>query len=212
MQKILLLNPKGGCGKSTLSTNLAGYYANQSEPVGLVDLDPLHSSLHWLRKRTFDLKPIKLIQDTENQLTITDEVKHLIVDTPASINHDLMMNLIDNCDCIIIPILASPIDIQSASFFIYELLLKFQIKSSEKNICLVANRVKLRSKAYQELSKSITTLKLPLITTVRESSNYLKCASKGASVFDYSTKSITQTTADWMPLIKWLKTNESKMN
>lgn len=210
MQKIVLLNPKGGCGKSTLSTNLAGYYANLDEPVALVDIDPLHSSLNWLRKRTFDLKPIKLIKVKSEHLRIPAEIKHVIIDTPASIDHELMMSIIDDCDTIIIPVLPSPIDIQAASFFIYELLLKFQISSRKKNICLVANRAKLRSTAYKELSKSIATLKLPLITTVRESSNYLKCASKGASVFDYSTKTSTQNIEDWKPLINWLNSNEKE--
>ncbi len=208
MQKIMILNPKGGCGKSTLSTNLAGYYANFGMKVGLVDFDPQKTSLNWLRKRTFDLKPIKAINATTGKMLLTDDLEQVIVDTPASIDRELMLNIINDCDTIIIPVLPSPIDIQAASFFIYQLLLKHRITSDDKNICLIANRSNLRSIAYNDLIKFISTIKLPLLTTLHNSSNYLKCAAKGASIFDYNTKTSLKNIEDWFPLIHWLNTNK----
>lgn len=208
MRKIMILNPKGGSGKSTVSTNLAGYYANFGIKVGLVDFDPQKTSLNWLRNRTFDLKPIKAINATTGKMIIPDDLEQLIIDTPASIDSKLMINIINDCDSIIIPVLPSPIDIQAASFFIYQLLLKHRITSEDKNICLIANRAKLRSVAYQDLIKFISTIKLPLLTTLRDSSNYLKCAAKGASIFDYTTKNASNNIQDWFPLINWLNTND----
>jgi chromosome partitioning protein len=209
MQKIMLLNPKGGCGKSTLSTNLAGYYANFGMKVGLADFDPQKTSLSWLRNRTFDLKPIKAINPTPDRLVVDDDLDQLIIDTPAAIDRNLMISIIKNCDTIIIPVLPSPIDVQAASFFIYQLLLKYRITNEDKNICLVANRAKLKSIAYHDLVKFIATINIPLLTTLRDSSNYLKCAAKGASIFDYQTQTSRNNIEDWFPLINWLNTNES---
>jgi len=208
MQKIMLLNPKGGCGKSTLSTNLAGYYANFGMQVGIADYDPQKSSLNWLRIRTFDLKPIKMISANTDKLVIPDGLDTLIIDTPAGITPELMMSIINSCDTIIIPVLPSPIDIQAASFFIYQLLMKHRITNEDKNICLVANRAKAKSVAYTDLVKFISTIKLPLLTTLRESSNYLKCAARGASIFDYTTQNCKRNIEDWFPLINWLSNNE----
>lgn len=208
MQKIMILNPKGGCGKSTLSTNLAGYYANFGMKVGLADFDPQKSSTNWLRKRTFDLKPINTIKTNTKRMIVPNDLDNVIVDTPAGLDPELMMSIINTCDTIIIPVLPSPIDIQAASFFIYQLLLKHRITSEDKNICLVANRAKQRSVAYADLIKFISTIKLPLLTTLRDSSNYLQCAAKGASIFDYTTKSASRNIEDWFPLINWLNSKD----
>jgi len=208
MQKIMLLNPKGGCGKSTLSTNLAGYYANSGLQVGLADFDTQQSSVNWLRIRTFDLKAVSLIKTTNQHMEIPDYLDSLIVDTPSGINRQLMMSIINNCDTIIIPVLPSPIDIQAASFFIYQLLLKHRITYDDKNICLVANRANLKSIAYHDLIKFISTIKLPLLTTFQDSSIYLKCSSKGASIFDYTTKYAAKYIEEWFPLINWLNNNK----
>jgi len=208
MQKIMILNPKGGCGKSTISTNLAGYYANYGMQVGLADFDPQKSSSNWLRKRTFDLKAIATVKTNTKRMITPSSLDIIIIDTPAGIDAELMMSIISDCDTIIIPVLPSPIDIQAASFFIYQLLLKHRITSEDKNICLVANRAKQKSVAYSDLIKFISTIKLPLLTTLRDSSNYLKCAGKGASIFDYTTKSVSKNIEDWFPLINWLNSNE----
>jgi len=145
----MLLNPKGGCGKSTIATNLAAYYANWNMQVGLADFDPQKTSLMWLRNRTFDLTSITAINANTERLVIPENMDYLIIDTPASLEKDAMINLIHQADSIIIPVLPSPIDIQAAGFFIYQLLLKYKITSDEKNICLVANRVRQKSLMYK---------------------------------------------------------------
>jgi len=208
MQKIMLLNPKGGCGKSTISTNLAAYYANQNLSVAIADYDPQKSSLNWLRQRTFDLAPVNSINIKEKQIIYPDNLDYLIMDTPAGLEKEKMQHLIHITDSIIIPILPSPIDIQAAGYFIYQLLLKYRITNEDKNICLVANRVKQRSQIFNELLKFTDSIKLPLITSLRDSQNYVKYAAKGASIFDYKNKKTEECRNDWLPLVHWVKETE----
>ena len=208
MQKIMLLNPKGGCGKSTISTNLAAYYANQKLNVAISDYDPQKSSLNWLHQRTFDLAPITSININSKQTEYPDILDYLIMDTPAGLEKEKMQQLIHMTDSIIIPILPSPIDIQAAGYFIYQLLLKYRITNEDKNICLVANRVKQRTQIYSELIKFTDSIKLPLITCLRDSQNYVKYAAKGASIFDYKNKQTEQCKNDWLPLTSWIAEKE----
>jgi len=205
MQKIMLLNPKGGCGKSTISTNLAAYYANHELSVAIADYDPQKSSLNWLRQRTFDFAPITSININTKQIEYPNNLDYLIMDTPAGLEKEKMQQLIQLTDNIIIPILPSPIDIQAAAYFIYQLLLKYRITNEDKNICLVANRVKQRSQIYNELIKFTNSIKLPLITSLRDSQNYVKYAVKGASIFDHKSKQTEQCRNDWLPLTHWIK-------
>jgi len=208
MQKIMLLNPKGGCGKSTIATNLAVYYANWNMQVGIADFDPQKSSLNWLRNRTFDLNPIKAVNAGTERLIIPENLDYLVLDTPASLDKSLMMELIHMTDTIIIPVLPSPIDIQAAGYFIYQLLLKHRITSEDKNICLVANRARKRSLIYRELIKFTSSIKLPLITTLKDSCHYLQYAAEGAGIFDHQTKRTESDIEDWLPLINWLNSSE----
>ena len=205
----MLLNPKGGCGKSTISTNLASYYASWGLNVGLADFDPQKSSLNWLRQRTFDLPKIQAINANTERFIYPDTLDYLIIDTPASLEKEKMQQLIQLADSIIIPILPSPIDIQAAGYFIYQLLLKYRITSEDKDICMVANRVKERSHIYRDLIKFTNTIKLPLVATLHDSQNYIKYASKGSSIFDHKEKnSLSKSIDDWMPLTNWLNSKE----
>ena len=205
----MLLNPKGGCGKSTISTNLASYYANWELNVGLADFDPQKSSLNWLRQRTFDLPKIKAINANTERFIYPDNLDYLIIDTPASLDKEKMQQLIHLTDIIIIPILPSPIDIQAAGYFIYQLLLKYRITSEDKDICMVANRVRGRSHIYKELIKFTDSIKLPLIATLHDSQNYIKYSAKGSSLFDYKNQSsLSKTIEDWLPLTDWLNSKE----
>lgn len=207
MHKIMVINPKGGSGKSTIATNLCSYFANSGKSVGVLDLDPQKSSAAWLNARTFDLIPIKPVTMVNNQIQDPGKLDYLIIDTPASIPVDKIPELFAQCSAAIIPILPSPIDIRAGGMFIYQLLMKHRITTDDKPICIVANRTRERSTSYKELLTFINTIKLPLITSIRESSNYLQCAQRGAGIFDYQTKRTEKDARDWLPLIEWLNTH-----
>ena len=204
MKKIMLINPKGGSGKSNLSTNLAGYYANAGHNVVMVDMDTQQSSLHWLKSRPEECKSITPM--TMRQVALSNEdIDYVIIDTPARLGFKQVDALLRQADLILIPILPSPTDIQASRRFIYELLVKHNVTFEKIPIGIVANRSRLTTNVYRELVSFLNDIKYPFITTIRDSSNYLKCAREGKSIFDYKIKAMDQDREDWAPLIEWLK-------
>ena len=136
MKRIVVLNPKGGSGKTTLAINLASYYAScQQKPV-LMDFDPQGSSLRWVRKRQAAQPPIHVIAAFENdarttrafQLRIPAGTTHVIVDTPAAIDSAKLPDITRGADKIIVPVLPSDIDIHACSRCIRDLLLVAKIR------------------------------------------------------------------------------------
>lgn len=210
MHKILVINPKGGCGKSTVSTQLAGYYASWGMRVALADTDPQKSSLQWLRKRPVDAETIIGINAVKTRVAEPDNMDYLIIDTAAGSHEADLQYLANLCDNFIIPVLPSAIDTHAASQFAYQLLIKYRITFEDKNICVVANRAKLRSVAYRDLIKFLNTINLPIVTTIRESKYYLDCADSGLSIFDPQEQDLSHLINDWLPIINWLNMTNIK--
>ncbi|MDH3325425.1 MAG: ParA family protein [Gammaproteobacteria bacterium] len=204
MQKILVINPKGGCGKSTISAQLAGYYANWGMRVALADTDPQKSSLNWLRIRPLDAKTIIGINAIKERIVVPDGLDYLIIDTAAGFHENDFRYLAELCDNILIPVLPSAMDTHAASHFAYQLLIKYRITFEDKKICVIANRTRLRSIAYRDLLSFLDTLKLPLITTIRESKHYIDCTATGLSIFDTTKSNTSNLRKDWLPVIRWL--------
>lgn len=210
MHKILIINPKGGCGKSTISTQLAGYYANQGLRVALADMDPQKSSLNWLRIRPLTAANIVGINALTKKIKVPENIDCLIVDTAAGIAETDLRYLANLCDSILIPVLPSAMDTHAATHFVYQLLIKYHITFEDRNIAVIANRAKLRSVVYRDLLKFLETLKLPLLTTLRESKYYLDCAASGLSIFDLGKPNLEKLFADWQPITQWLMAVEKQ--
>jgi len=210
MHKILIINPKGGCGKSTVSTQLAGYYANWGMSVALADMDPQKSSLNWLRKRPANTANIIAINAVQGRIQIPIKTDCVIIDTAAGLQDKDLRYLAKLCDTIIIPVLPSEMDIHAVSHFVYQLLIKYRITFEDRNICIIANRAKMRSLVYQDLINYLSTLKLPLISTLRESKYYLDCAASGLSIFDPVKPDLSNLISDWQPIFQWLHEVEMK--
>lgn len=210
MHRILVINPKGGCGKSTISTQLAGYYANWGMRVGLADMDRQKSSLHWLQQRPMDIEPILGINAVNGQISIPEKLDYLIVDTPAALDDFQLAELARISDTLMIPVLPSAMDTRAASRFVFQLLVKYRLTFEDRNICVIANRVKLRSVVYRELLTFLESINLPLVTTLRESKFYLECAASGKSLFDLPRNNNGYLINDWQPIINWLHQIEYK--
>ena len=154
MKTILVLNPKGGCGKTTLATNLASYYALWKVPVALVDYDLQQSSLDWLAQRSRELSPIQGVDAShgrQNRASVSSEIQRVILDAPARTSQPQMKRLFEFTDKVILPVLPSPIDIRAAGHFIGELMFEGLLKSSR--VGLVANRVRENTIIYHELEQ-----------------------------------------------------------
>ena len=208
MRRIMVINPKGGSGKSTLACNLAGYYASWGGEVALADMDNQKSALSWLRARPQNVSAIKGVSAGKEKLVVPSKTDCLVIDTPAAISMQQIPQTISHADTLLIPVLPSPVDIQAASLFIYQLLLKHKITSEDLNIAVIANRVRTNTLAYKSLTNFIETLRIPFISTIRDSSNYLKAAEKGLCIFDMKNKSARRDMEDWAPLTNWLASTE----
>ena len=216
MQRILVLNPKGGSGKTTVATNLAGYFASHGDHPLLTDNDPQGSSMRWLRKRPPQQALIHGAAAFERDPRVTRawqmrtpaDARHVIVDTPAAIPAQQLPDVTRNADAIVIPVLPSDIDIHAFSKCIADLLLIAKVNRNENRIGVVANRVKRNTLAYQSLLRFLATLRIPVIATLRDSQNYLRAAECGLGLHEMKRQAVAQDLDDWAPLLQWLREKE----
>ena len=212
-RKIVILNPKGGSGKTTVATNLAAYYAVHQLQPALMDHDPQASSTRWLKKRGPELPLISSIAAYERNTRITRSFllrtppgcERLIVDTPAAVTSHEMPELVANADAILVPVLPSDIDIHACSKCISDLLLVAKVRRSEGKIGVIANRVRRNTKAFQTLMRFLDTLHIPVVTTLRDSQNYLRAAELGIGLHEMKQPTAKEDTDSWEPLVQWLE-------
>ncbi|MCR4331103.1 MAG: ParA family protein [Sulfuricaulis sp.] len=231
MRKIMLLNAKGGCGKSTLATNLASYYASQGKSVVIADFDRQGSSMEWLEARPQDRPPIRGIAAWREPLRVPRSTDYVIMDVPAGAHGSDLTALVRRAQTVIIPVLPSPTDIRAAAHFIHEALLVGKIVRNETRLAVVANRVRentsiqntmenvlnrmsisystLNTQIYHNLERFLSRLRIPFIATLRESQNYLVADARGLGIFDLNRSQVTRDTEQWEPLLKWLESKRS---
>lgn len=212
MQRIVVLNPKGGSGKTTIAINLASYFASQQQTVVLMDFDPQGSSLRWVRKRQPAQPPIHAIAAFEKdsrttrsfQLRVPGGTTHLIVDTPAAIESHQMPDITRDADRVLVPVLPSDIDIHACSRCIRDLLLVAKIRREDDRIGVIANRIRRNTVTYQSLIRFLQTLQIPIVATIRDSQNYVRAAEAGLGVHEMKSYIAREDVEQWGGLIEWL--------
>lgn len=213
MNRIVVLNPKGGSGKTTIATNLASYFASRQQKPVLMDLDPQGSSLRWVRKRQPAQPLIYAVAAFERdprttrsfQLRVPDSSTHIIVDTPAAVEPRLLPELTREARKIIVPVLPSDIDIHACSRCIRDLLLVAKIRREDDRIGVVANRIRRNTLTYQSLLRFLETLRIPIVARLRDSQNYLRAAELGVGVHEMKSYVAREDIEEWRPLIEWLE-------
>ena len=212
MQKVVLLNPKGGSGKTTLATNLASYFAVQGLSPTLMDMDVQGSSTRWLSKRGMEHAPIHGIAGYERNsrvtrsfaLRIPQGCQRVIVDTPAALEAQNMPEITRDAAAILVPVLPSDIDIHAAAKCITNLLLVAKIPRQAQRIGVIANRVKKNTVMYRALMRFLGTLEIPILTTFRDSQNYVRAAESGVGIFEMKAYQVREDLDQWLPLLGWL--------
>jgi len=214
MRKILILNAKGGCGKSTIASNLASYYAVEGKNVVLADFDPQSSSMSWVNVRkqdpNWDHPEITGLDAAKNTLQVPAKTDVLVMDAPARVNAKEMSGLIRRTETLLVPVLPSPIDIRAATKFIHQLMLAGRVTSKQSRVAVIANRVKENTLIYQSLLSFLKSLKIPLIATLRDSQNYIRAAERGVGIFEMAPSAVDTDLQQWQPLIKWLNGRASR--
>lgn len=210
-RRILVINSKGGAGKTTVSTNLATWLAHRGERTVLIDADPQGSSSYWIKQRPTDLPAIfgvridSLARTTRSfQWRAPKTTRWLITDAPPGMSGPALDDLIQDHDIIIVPVLPSDMDIRASARFIGELLLTPQMRRKRRPLVVVANRVKQQTKAWGRLQKFLLSLNIPYPATLRDTQNYVAAYSDGRGIADYSQQSHARDRADWQLLLHWL--------
>jgi chromosome partitioning protein len=212
MQRIVILNPKGGSGKTTISTNLAACYAANGLRPTLIDLDPQGSSIRWLRKRPYDAAPIHGIAGFEKSATVTRSWQQripphcgaVVVDTPAAIDPLAMPELTRGADAVLVPVMPSEIDIHATAKCIADLLLVAKMRRSQRRIAIIANRVRNNTRVWQSLTRFLSSLDIPLITTLRDSQSYVRSFESGLGLLEMPRWQVQQDVPHWLEVLSWL--------
>ena len=212
LQRIVILNPKGGCGKTTLATNLASYFAMREPLPALLDCDPQGASTQWYEKRARNRPPIHAIaayKKTMNatrswQRRVPQETRRMIIDTPAALEGPEIHDTIYDASNILIPVMPSPIDIRFATRFIAELLLVAQLDRGGTKVGIVANRTRNNTKSLQKLMKFLSSLRIPVVGILRDSQNFVTAADHGIGVYELPDYRAEKDKADLSTIVSWL--------
>lgn len=210
MRRIMVLNSKGGCGKSTIATNLASYYAAElGKKVVLADYDPQESSLAWLEARDEKWAHIDGVAAYKKPLNVPKDTDVLIVDAPARVHGKELTQLLKNVETVLFPILPSPIDMRAATKYMQEVLKSGRVVRKEVKIGVVANRVRENTIIFSELYEFIKATRLPYITTLRDTQNYIRAEERGIGIFEMAPSQVAQDLEAWELLTKWLRSKRS---
>jgi chromosome partitioning protein len=208
MRTILVASSKGGCGKTTIATNLAAFYGLAGRETVLVDCDRQASSLHWAQKRAeLPGAVLGLVGKigTRAVAKIPEGTKRCIIDTPAGIRASEVAELLPQAHALVIPVLASIIDLEATESFLEELQSVPEIKRRKFPVAIVANRLKPWTQSAQNAVERMKTWSFPVTAQLRDAQGYVLMAGLGRSIFDYHSEQIRSHQDDWTPLLKWLK-------
>jgi chromosome partitioning protein len=219
LNKIVILNPKGGCGKSTLVTNIAAGYAQRGPQPAIMDFDPQGSTMAWLKRRPDEATKIhgiaaykKTMQATRSwQLRVPDDTVNLIVDSPAGLSHDDLRELTRDSASILVPVLPSSMDIHAASKCIADLLLVAKVNRNEGKLAVVANRTRKNTKSLGRLMRFLDSLGIPIIAVLRDSQNFVQAAEKGIGMHEMRPPSRMRPDVEQLDnIINWLEGWEAR--
>jgi chromosome partitioning protein len=210
MRHILVLNAKGGCGKSTIATNLASYFAWEKEmKVVLAEYDSQGSSLAWLEVRGEEWPEITGIAAWQDPLRPSRDTDVVIMDAPARVHGSELTQLVRKAETILFPVLPSPIDMRAAATYMQELRATGRVKRGEAKIGVIANRVRENTIIFAELYDFLRKLNVPYITTLRDTQNYIKAEERGVGIYEMAPSQVWQDIENWEPLVKWLNSKRS---
>jgi len=213
MRHVMVMNSKGGCGKSTLATNVATWFANEGHKVALADYDPQRTSLDWLATRPEDLSKIAGVDAHEEGLRgVPRDTEVLVIDAPARTHGSEMNELVRRAETILVPVMPSPIDMKACAHFMAELLELGRVQREQARLAVVANRVRENTLLYEELDQYLGKLKVPYLTSLRQSTNYLRAFQRGMGIFELPEYLASPDWEQWRPITKWLASKKSQPN
>jgi chromosome partitioning protein len=207
MFTILVANPKGGAGKTTIATNLAAYLAGKRQRVVIKDMDRQRSAARWLARRPRGFPEVRgALPDTDPKIIADYAPQWLVIDAPAGLHDQSLAALVRDADAVLVPVAPSTFDFEATADFIAELTALKPVKDGKRAIAIVGSRVDSRTIAASNLDEFLEPLSLDVLTHVRDSQLYVHAARDGLSIFDQPRSRAEEAWADWPPIFEWLQT------
>ena len=212
MNTTLVINSKGGSGKTTIATNLASYFVANGVPTTVMDYDPQGSCMNWLRLRNqtgtrlhgANAAPQKSGRIRGVEMYVPADTQQLVIDAPAGASGLLLQEMLYRADCIIIPVAPSAIDIHATANFVRDLLLAGRVRARNIRLAVVANRVRSSMPVYQPLERFLNSLGLPFLTRISDSDVYVEAAEAGIGIFEMTPSAAAAECAQFMPIVEWV--------
>jgi chromosome partitioning protein len=213
MRRVIVLNAKGGCGKTTVATNVASAYAIRGFRTALIDYDPQESSMQWLRARGGCVPALQgvAIADASRvplagawQLRVPRDTQRVIVDTPAGLRAMDLVGRITAEDVLLVPIQPSAIDIRATADFIRDLLLVARLRPQDRRLAIVGNRTR-RGAALEALKAFLENLQIPVLDYLREAPAYGIAVEQGLGVAELTIAQAHGHRPCWQAILNWLE-------
>jgi len=213
LRKIVVLNSKGGSGKSTLATNLAGFLAVSGHPTALMDFDVQGSAMRWLANRPLQRPLIHGIAAYQHDSTMTRSwqlrlpanIRYLVVDTPAALQVQDLIDFTRGVHAILVPVLPSGIDIHAAAQLISDMLIVAKVSRRMGRLGVVANRVRENTLGYRKLQRFLERLSITTVGHLRDSQNYVHAADQGLCIHEMAPSRVRPDLENWSAITSWLE-------
>ena len=205
MPVIVVANPKGGVGKSTLATNVAGALASEGHAVMLGDIDRQQSSLQWLAMRPAHLPTIRGWEEVSHNDIVRPPkgTTHVVLDTPAGLHGKRLDAVLRIAQKILIPLQPSLFDIQATHAFLGAL--REHPRAADIQLGLVGMRVREHTIANDQLHQYLATLNVPVVAWLRDTQNYVQLAARGLTLWDVAPSRVERDLEQWLPLKEWIR-------
>ncbi len=204
MRSVLIANPKGGAGKTTLATNLAGHFASDGKRVTLCDLDRQQSSLRWMAFRDAALPPITgYFAGNQVMLKLPSEADWVVMDAPAGLQGYKLSDYLRVVDKVLIPVVPSVFDMAATEDFLA--VIRQEMRGKKHALGIVAMRVDPRTKAAAMLEEFLKHFDIPIVGYLRTTQNYVNLAAGGMSIFDPPRSRNRRDIEQWEEMLRWLQ-------
>ena len=206
----LVINSKGGSGKTTVTTNLASYFATKRVPTAVMDYDPQGSTLEWLKQRPSLAPRIYGANAAPGKsglrsigMHVPEDTRQLVIDGPAGASGLLLQEMVNRSHTILVPVQPSAIDIHATANFVRDLLLIGRVRSRNIRLAVVANRVRRSTPVYQPLERFLKSLGLPFLTRLADSDVFVQAAESGLGIFELDPVASASERDQFMPIVEY---------
>jgi chromosome partitioning protein len=206
MLTVLVASSKGGCGKSTLVTQLASHFAQEGRRTAIVDTDRQGSSFRWAALRPDGTPGVLGLEGRRGLQKLPPDTDRVLVDTPAGTGGRELEPLLEQASALLVPVLPSSFDLHATLDFLHQLAGIARIKRGKLPVALIGNRLKPWTHASQDaLAQLAEDAPFPVVAELRDSQAYVLLTALGKGIFDYHSEQVRSQQQDWLPLLRWLK-------